>query len=190
MQNNLFRWPKWSTDQGSQANHGNGGTHGQVSISASGTAVHKHVRQHIRFSQENTWLKVHKNESVQSISCNPWNPCQHFRAFLSTCFGILDKNSNFMDKNFVSIPTLSSSLFFFPFWGRGKGTKSLRRKGGMLLFGNREGGGFEEGRRGGAHRRWEGVAGGGGAGGLKISFSGPKCPPSHVVIPVATQKCR
>ena len=86
---------------------GSGGTHGQASISASGTAVHKHVRQHIRFSQENTWLKVHKNESVQSISCKPWNPCQHFRAFLSTCFGILDKNSNFMDKNFVSIPTLS-----------------------------------------------------------------------------------
>ena len=74
MQNNLFRWPKWSTDQGSQANHGNGGIHGQASISASGTAVHKHVRQHIRFSQENTLLKVHKNESVQKFRANHGTP--------------------------------------------------------------------------------------------------------------------
>ena len=63
---------KWSIDTldaGSQVNHGNGGTHGQASISVSGIAVHKHVRKHIRFSQENTWLKVHKNESVQNVLC-------------------------------------------------------------------------------------------------------------------------
>ena len=103
----VFRWVKWSIDMGFQVNHGNGSTHGEVSIPASGTAVHKHVRKHICFSQENTWFKVHKYELFQNIVCKLWNPCQHFRAFLSTCFGIFDKNNNFMNKNVVSIRTAS-----------------------------------------------------------------------------------
>ena len=58
----VFRWVKWSIDMGFQVNHGNGSTHGEVSIPASRTAVHKHVRKHICFSKENTWFKVHKHE--------------------------------------------------------------------------------------------------------------------------------
>ena len=50
-------------------------------------------------------------------------------------------------------------------WLDGQGWKR-RKGGGVLLFANRErrGGVSEEGRQGGAHRRWEGVAGRGGGG--------------------------
>ena len=89
-----FQVGKMTIDMGFQMNHGNGSTHGEVSISASGTAVRKHMRKLICFSQENTWFKVHKNESVQNILRKLWNPCQHVRAFLATCFGIFDKSNN------------------------------------------------------------------------------------------------
>ena len=50
--------------------------------------------------------------------------------------------------------------------------KSPRRKGGGYFYWEIErGGGSEEGSRGGAHRRWEGVAGRGG-GGVNIFFRG------------------
>ena len=48
--------------------------------------------------------------------------------------------------------------------------------GGDLYLEIEGGGGSEEGRRGGAHRRWEGVVGRGG--GAKYFFSGAKRPPS------------
>ena len=61
----VFRWmvndekERWATKKV--------GIDGQTWTSGSRTAGHKHVRQHIRFSKENTWLKVHKNESVQNM---------------------------------------------------------------------------------------------------------------------------
>ena len=66
-------------------------------------------------------------------------------------------------------------LFFLLFRRREKG--SVRgEKGGGYLFKNGEGERVsEEGRQGGAHWGWEGVAGRGGGG--NIFFSGPKCPP-------------
>ena len=70
---------------------------------------------------------------------------------------------------FAQCPYLAdvSDVFFKCFlfsFGAGKGGRVQGEKGGVLLFGNRESGGvFEERRWGGAHRRWEGVARGGGA---------------------------
>ena len=71
---------------------------------------------------------------------------------------------------FLNLADVSDIFIFSSVSGAGKGTKSSRQKGGGLLFGNRDGGGSEEGRLGGAHRRWEGVAGWGA--GLNIFFRG------------------
>ena len=63
---------------------------------------------------------------------------------------------------------VSDIFYFFLFRGRGKEGGVLGDKGGWeFLLGNREGvEGSEEGRRGGAHRGWKGIAGrGGGSGG-------------------------
>ena len=57
----------------------------------------------------------------------------------------------------------------------------------MFFFGIERGGGFsEDGRRGGAHLRWEGVAGRGG-GGLNFFFG---CRNIHQVLILKSPSCR
>ena len=78
------------------------------------------------------------------------------------------EDRNRIDIRGISVPKTSWRTFPIYFFSSasvaGKGRKSLRRKGGYFCLEIKRGGLSEEGRRGGAHRRWEGVAGSGGGG--------------------------
>ena len=67
---------------GSQVNDGNGGIHGQVSMSVSGIAVHKHVRKHIRFSQENNMAQSAQKQSCQKHFAQAMEPLPTFQSLL------------------------------------------------------------------------------------------------------------